>query len=61
VEPVTASGLIRAGGLQNAKAAESDAAQTYSAAVNWKSPTLGRFKYEMDCPSLWSGCWWTSW
>ncbi|WJX22946.1 hypothetical protein P8452_12203 [Trifolium repens] len=43
--------------LQNATAAELGAAQTYSAAVKWKSLTPGRFKYRMDCPSLWSGLW----
>ncbi|PNY01669.1 hypothetical protein L195_g024970 [Trifolium pratense] len=36
VEPVTASGLIRASPLPNATAAEPGEAQTYSAAVNWK-------------------------
>ncbi|MCI94816.1 hypothetical protein A2U01_0116114, partial [Trifolium medium] len=41
VEPATASSLIRVGALQNATAAEPGASQTYSAAVNWKSPTAG--------------------
>ncbi|PNY03052.1 hypothetical protein L195_g026375 [Trifolium pratense] len=43
-EPVTASSLIRADALQIAKAAELDV----SATVNWKSPTLGRFKCNID-------------
>ncbi|MCH94648.1 cytochrome P450 [Trifolium medium] len=47
-EPATASGLIRAGILQNVTAAEPGATQTYSAAVNWKSTTPGRFKCNID-------------
>ncbi|KAK2407014.1 HMG1/2 protein-like [Trifolium repens] len=35
-EPATALGLIRAGALENATTADPGAAQSYSAAVNWK-------------------------